>query len=241
MDHSIMNILSLSKTWLAVALVTASAAAMAHDVWVEPKGDGYVVLYGHGEKLDDYDVLKLKTLTALDVNGRALPVRGVVGDGPSPVVVQVDGKPALTLMVFDDGFWTKTSDGWKNLPKNGVTGPLESAFEMTLAKTVLSWEPLVTRAYGLPLEIVPVSAQAPVKGSTLQVKVLWDGKPLVGAKIALPGPDKPAPAQTDAQGIASIPVVGGRQIISVVHKVTPKNEPRTDVLAYTANLVIDAR
>lgn len=238
-----MQALLHSKTWLALALAASAITALAHDVWVEPKGDGFVVLYGHGDKHDSYDRMKLKTLTALDAQGQALPVRRVpASDKDAPVAVQVEGKPAMTLMVFDDGFWTKTEDGWKNLPKNGVTGPaLQSAYEMTLGKTVLVWGPQVTRAHGLPLEIVPLSAKAPVKGAQIQVQVLWEGKPLAGAKIALPGPDKQAPAQTDAQGKASIPVVGGQQIISVAHKLTPKDEPRTDALAYTANLVIHAR
>lgn len=232
----------LSNTLLAAALAAAGTAALAHDVWVQPRGDGYVVLYGHGDKHDAYDHLKLKTLTALDAQGQALPVRRQpVAGKDAPATVLVEGQPVLTLMVFDDGFWTKTEDGWKNLAKDAVKNPLQSAYEMTLAKTVLAWGPQALRVHGLPLEIVPLNAQAPAKGETLQVRVLWEGKPLAGAKIALPGPDKPAPAETDAQGRASIPVVGGQQIVSVGHKIVPKDEPRTDAIAYGANLVFTSR
>lgn len=230
----------LPTTLLALALCGTSA--QAHDVWVQPQGQGLVVLYGHGEQHEAYDRLKLKTLTALDAQGQALPLHRLPATGQgTPVAVQVEGRPALTLMVFDDGFWTKTEEGWKNLPKNGVTGPLQSAYEMTLGKTVLDWGPQATRVHGLPLEIVPLSAQAPARGGQLALRVLWEGKPLAGAKIALPGPGKPAPAQTDAQGRASIPVVGGQQIVSVSHRLVPQNEPRTDALAYKANLVFVGR
>jgi nickel transport protein len=237
----------MRPTLSALLLAAAGSAALAHDVWVQPQaqaqGQGLVVLYGHADKQDAYDHLKLKTLTALDAQGQALPVRRLPAAGKdAPLAVQVEGRPVLALMVFDDGFWTKTEDGWKNLARNAVSGTaLQSAYEMTLAKTVLAWSPQATRVHGLPLEIVPLQAEAPAKGALLPVQVLWEGKPLAGAKIALPGPGKPAPAQTDAQGKAGIPVVGGLQVISVTHKLVPRNEPRTDLLAYTANLVIDVK
>lgn len=226
----------------ASALVTGILAmpAMAHDVWVEARDGGFTVLYGHGTELEAYDPLKVKTLTALDAQGRSLPVSRRPATGPASVMVAIDGKPALSTLYFDDGFWTKTEAGWKNLPKNAVQGAvLQSASYVQAGKTVYAWLPLVTQPQGLPLEIVPLRAQAPTAGSQVQVQVLWEGRPLAGAKIALPGPDKPAPAVTDAQGRASIPVVGGRQIISVTHKLPLKDE-RADELSFTANLVFTA-
>ncbi|HVR50245.1 MAG TPA: DUF4198 domain-containing protein, partial [Pseudorhodoferax sp.] len=151
----------LRPTLSALLLAAAGSAALAHDVWVQPQaqaqGQGLVVLYGHADKQDAYDHLKLKTLTALDAQGQALPVHRLPAAGKdAPLAVQVEGRPVLALMVFDDGFWTKTEDGWKNLARNAVSGTaLQSAYEMTLAKTVLAWGPQATRVHGLPLEIVP--------------------------------------------------------------------------------------
>lgn len=231
-----------TKTWLALALAWASSSALAHDVWVEPRDGGYAVLYGHGAEQEAYDTLKVKTLTAIGPKGQTLPVSRRPGNGMASVTVKIEGAPSLTTMYFDDGFWTKTEAGWKNLPKNAVQGQvLTAAHYVQLAKTVVAWSPVVVQPQGLPLEIVPLSTAAPAPGKRLPVQVLWEGKPLAGAKIALPGPDKPAPAQTDAQGKASIPVIAGHQIISVNHKIAAKDEPRTDDLSFTANLVFTAR
>ncbi|QAZ38609.1 DUF4198 domain-containing protein [Methylibium sp. Pch-M] len=226
---------------LALLLGAAFGPAIAHDAWLEARGEEYVVLYGHGSEIEAYDPLKVKTVSALDGKGAVLPMSRQLT--ASAVQVKVSGSPALSVMFFDDGFWTKTDEGWKNLAKNAVKGDVQSSgYYVQLSKTVFTWGPVVTKPQGLPLEIVPLSATAPAVGKALPVQVLWEGRPLAGAKIARSGTDKPAPIETDAQGKAAIPVpAAGRQILSVAHKHGLKDEPRADQYSASANLVFTAR
>lgn len=55
----------LPDTTLTFALGVASAAAFAHGVWVQPRGGSFVVLYGHGDKHDAHDSLRLEALTGV--------------------------------------------------------------------------------------------------------------------------------------------------------------------------------
>lgn len=236
-----MNIRSSRGIPLALLLGAAFNQVQAHDAWVEARGGEYVVLYGHGAEIEAYDPLKVKTVSALDAKGAVLPMSRQIS--ASAVQMKLLGSPALSVMFFDDGFWTKTEEGWKNLAKNAVKGEVQSSgYYVQLSKTVFSWSPVVTKPQGLPLEIVPLSAVAPAAGKTVPVQVLWEGRPLAGAKIARSGADKPAPIETDAQGKAAIPISAtGRQIISVAHKQALKDEPRADQYSASANLVFTAR
>ena len=83
----------------------------------------------------------------------------------------------------------------------GDTSPsaISAAWAVKHHKTVVAWTPLVAKPAGQPFEVVPLSAVQPRAGQPMKVRVLIDGKPAAGIKIAREeGQDE---AVTDAQGV----------------------------------------
>ncbi|WP_020656461.1 DUF4198 domain-containing protein [Massilia niastensis] len=215
----------------------SSLSAQAHDAWTETRGAGYAVVFGHDGKLEEYDPAKVKQLAA--VTGSGAPLKVAQAAGSSGVTFTLAGKPALVTLNYDNGFWTKTTDGQKNLPKNEVPGAISASHALKFGKTVYAWGPAAIKAQGQDLEIVPLSAKAPVAGKPVEVQVMWQGKPLAGAKITrvIGGPE--ISALTDASGKASLATVTGKQVLSVSHKQDLPNDPRAEVLSMSANLMFD--
>lgn len=221
---------------LAVAAVF-SMPAQAHDAWTEARGAGYAVVFGHDGKLEDYAPAKVKELVAVDAGGAPLKIAQAATAGG--LTFTVAGKPALVALNYDNGFWTKTTEGLKNLPKNEIAGAISASHAVKFGKTVYAWGPAATKARGQVLEIVPASPNAPVAGKPVEMQVMWQGKPLAGAKISrvIGGPE--ISALTDASGKATLAAVRGKQVLSVSHKQDLPNDPRAEVVSMSANLMFE--
>jgi nickel transport protein len=214
----------------------SSAPAAAHDAWFETTGTGYTVRYGH-EKAEPYDPAKVKTLAAYNADGASLVVERQPGsDGLN---FSVKGKPALLALHFDNGFWSKTAEGSKNIPKTEAPGATSSVLSLKYGKTVLAWSPFIAKPLGQRLEIVPLAETAPRVGGTLTVRVLWEGKPLPEVKIGKG--EYELSATTDADGKASLPVGSGLQSVWVGRRTPLENDPRADTLSVSALLRFEAR
>lgn len=211
----------------------------AHDAWVEPQGADYAVIYGHDGKLEGYPPSKVKTIAAFDALGAALPIKQTAT--ADAVSFAVTGKPALMALYYDNGFWTKTTNGIKNLAKNEVPDAINASHVVKFSKTVLAWSPNITKPQDQRLEIVPLSSDAPAAGKTLAVQVLWEGKPLDKAKIEPIDGRSGIAVSTDAEGRAMLPVAAGRQAYAVSNKVALAGDARADSYSATANLVFYAK
>lgn len=229
----------LARSLIASLLSGLAATAFAHDAWIEARGDGYVVLYGHGDKQEAYAPAKVKAVAAVDAKGVPLPATQEAG--ADAVRVALRGQPSVATLHFDNGIWTKTTDGSKNLPKAEVPGAISAMHSVKFGKTVFAWSPQAARPQGQQLEIVPLAATAPAAGSQLPVQVLWEGKPLAGAKIVRSEYSKEKPIETDAEGKASVPLVAGKQMLTTSHKRDLVHDPRADAYSVSANLIFDAR
>ena len=97
------------------------------------------------------------------------------------------------------------------------------------------------RRVGQALEIVPLQAPT-AASSTIQVRVLFKGRPVAGSTVKTIGGDhhgdEQSPTVTDAQGTATVPLgEGGTQVQSVSYRVTPSRTPTlADADAYDATL-----
>ncbi|MBK1680991.1 hypothetical protein CKO20_11490 [Rhodocyclus tenuis] len=225
---------------LAFALAcTAASSTLAHDAWIEPVDAAYRVVFGHAGKLEAASAAKIRSVAAVDASGRSLAVKAEAGDSPR---LAVSGSPALLTLHYDNGFWSKTTEGSKNLPKNEVAGALSASHVVKFGKTIANWGRAVTKAQGQPLEIVPLVADTPHAGDALPVQVLWESKPLPGARLKTAeyaGADKEVLTAED--GKAVVPLVKGRNTIQVMHRVDLVGDARADVLSTSANLIFDLR
>lgn len=217
-------------------LLTLAGPAAAHDAWFEAAGGGFVIRYGH-EKAESYDPAKVKSLAAYAADGASLTVerRPAEKDG---LVFSVKGKPALLALHFDNGFWSKTAEGTKNLPKTDAPGATGSVYSLKYGKAILEWSAFVTKPLGQRLEIVPLMANPPHTGERLAVRVLWEGKPLPGVKIGKG--EYELSATTDVDGKAALPVEHGLQSIWVGRRAPLADDPRADTLSVSALLRFEA-
>lgn len=223
----------------AAALVGGPAAA--HTVWLAPAagqaGAWQVLFGGHAGRLEAYSPAKLKAVRALDAAGRPLKVsRRVTAAG---VQLGVSGRPSLILADYDNGVHTRRSDGPSvEKPMNQVPTAISAIWAVKHHKTIAAWTPVVAKPAGQPFEVVPLSAAQPRAGQPMTVRVLIDGKPAAGVKIARN--EEGQDAVTDAQGIAAfLPAKGFNKLWS--GKRTPvKGEPGYTELSVEYSLGFDA-
>lgn len=229
---------SMLRTGTLLLTLALSGIAQAHDAWIDTAGPRHAVLYGHGDKIDAYDKAKIKRVQGYDNGGKQVDAK-VDASGERAVVTAGKGASMLTLE-FDNGFWCKVDDEWKNQPKTQVPGATESSHSLKFGKTVLVWGAGVARPTGMRMEIVPLVKAAPKSGGTMDVQVLYEGKPLPGAKLYIDAYDEAKTVTTDADGKARVPVRKGSQVIGAGHKIDLAS-PEADKVSFGANLAFTAR
>ena len=231
-----------SLSLIALGLLAASSAALAHTAWLEavpaPAGTYRVFFGGHAGKLEKLDPAKARTIDAVDAKGRKLKVnRTIDSDG---MLVMVAGKPALITMHYDNGIHTKTGSG-PSIPKpmTEVPGAVSATNAVKYHKTVVAWGPVVTRPLGQPFEIVPMDATAPRAGQPMRLQVRMDGKPAAGIKIGR-GEDN-AEATTDASGVATFTPTAGFNKVWAGKRIETTTQPRYTQLSYEYLLGFNAK
>ena len=212
--------------------------AQAHDAWPVAQDDGYTVVYGHQGKQENYTNDKVRRIQAFDAQGATLQTTRQ--DTDKGVHFTVQGRPAVLTLEFDNGYWSKTTKGLVSLAKDEADGAISTSHAVKFSKTVLDFSASAGAARSQRLEILPLASQAPRAGDSLPVQVLWDDKPLPGAKL-IRGHDDDQPVVADAQGKASLPVGSGRQAWTVLHRQALKDDPKADEYSASANLIFQAR
>lgn len=214
----------LAAPLIAFACFALAAPAHAHTVWLVPEKAGrwHVLFGGHAGQTNAYPADKLKTVRAIAANGKTLPVRRTVA--PDGVHLAIEGKPSVILVHYDNGIHTSRTDGPSvEKPMNQVPHATRGVRAIKYHKTLADWTPAVTRGYGQPFELVPLSASRPVAGRPMKLRVLIGGKPAPG--IAIARNEEGREAVTDAQGVASFTPVAGFNRIWSGRRVPVKGNP----------------
>jgi cobalt/nickel transport system permease protein len=221
---------------LLVSLILPIASE-AHEFRIERKGGEFTVVFGHGTHREEFDSSRIKQVKALDANGKSISV--------SPerkgedVFLRVSEPAALVLVEIDNGYWSKTIYGWKNLPKRKASRVVEANRSLNYSKVLLSWSNAVQGPLeGVALDILLLKDPFQMKsGETLPVKILFQGKPL--GKVEVLGNDHTKIGATDAEGTVSMNLSKGHQLITVTHKDPLKGDPDADYLSVTATLTFE--
>lgn len=213
---------------LFMLLLLLNSTLHAEFAWIEPQNQSFSVLYGQ-KNSNPYLIEKVKEIKARITKG-LLPVYLKPQEQRMDFIVE--GKPTFLTLYFDDGFWSKTSDGkWLNQPKNLISNSQESIHTHLFSKTILKWEEIVFSPVGQLLEIVPRKRE----DGELIIQVLFEGNPLVNVPIFHNYIEQPQ--KTNDQGLARIILnQKGKQFITVEHKLKTA-EVETDENIWTANLL----
>lgn len=174
-------------TALTVALQMAlTPIALAHGIWFAQRSGELALIYGHGA--EDLDMMKrydkVANISAFDAAGA--PAKTALRKTDHLALVDLSAKPAIVAAVLDNGYWSKGADDkWVNKGKDEVPGAKESG--RYIKYSVFLKEPLAKPLGALPgqvLQIVPVAAKLPHHmNEAMTVRVLFNGKPAVGAKV----------------------------------------------------------
>ncbi|HWR90349.1 MAG TPA: DUF4198 domain-containing protein, partial [Dissulfurispiraceae bacterium] len=211
-----------------------TSAVSAHDYWIERHGREYSVVFGHGKHREDVDPAKIKTIRAFDFQGKAVAVAREKKE--KAVVLKPAESPSIMGVEIDNGYWSKTIYGWKNLPKRQASRVVEANRSFNYSKTILSWSEAAQRSLeGFMIDMIPLKNPFQMKaGEKLPVRVLFMGKPLVKAEVI--GGDHEKVAETDKDGIAQVPLTKGDQLFTISHKDPLKGDPDADYRSITSTL-----
>ncbi len=236
-------------------LILIAVPSKAHDIWVTiepgPGGQKAVVNYGDPDNQEMPVLERLLELAVISPGGkRSLREEqfALRSDPPPPVLVSTTfiapAQNALIAVTYDGGCWVKTPQGYRNVSRRLAPSAHESFWAAKFSKTLLG--PVAyTLSAGHELELVPLSDPYQLsEGQRLRVRVDFRRAPLanaeVGARdasIAVSEANIPR-FKTDAEGVASVPVLSARtNVLMVEHKV-PGAQPEVAAMDhFSATLV----
>jgi nickel transport protein len=190
------------------------AHALAHDLWIEKKDNSYILYYGHTkpkegeERFLAYNPEKVIKFECYDEGGRLKEAR-VERSYPSKLY----GQCAVVYGLFSSGYWTKTPEGTKNLPRDRVGNPIESWVSYESVKRVERWPEDSSKPLTQDLEVVLEGRPSELSvGKKFTLRVYYGGKPLKDALVSYKGKTVGA---TDSEGRVNLRIrEEGLQVIS---------------------------
>ncbi len=243
------------------AVFLGVSGASAHDIWITLTGPAAarraVVNYGHPYDRPPTVADKIIDIFAISKSGQQSLIKGLttMQDGQWFVVetqpFHDDGHTLLAVR-YDNGYWIKTADGYRNATNREVPDALDTLWSVKFGKALTGAGAPWDKVLGHDLEIVPLSDPLTVKpGQTLRVRVLFRGKPLAGGKIergdgVIAVPESAIPRfTTDSDGVAEVPIIkaGPTQLV-IDHDVSPSATPalaKTDMFNATLWYNLDGR
>lgn len=238
-----------------LAALCAGAGLQAHDIAVFPTAgsDGVRlrVRYGHPGDYQETVPGKLVTLEATAPAGDRHSFAGRLR--PEGITLLTSALPELSApgtwlfsVFYDNGFFLRTEDGRSvNTTRAEYPAAKTATHNIKFGKALLavgSSGAGYDRRVGHRLELVPKADPFKVtRGGTLDVEVVFDGKPLAGASVIVypeRETDKPLTLKTDQSGVAKVPLDRpGTFIIGAEHGADSRHPDLATRDVYAASLV----
>jgi len=234
---------TLTALTAAVAVLLA-LPLLAHDAWVDPLGGpDYAVFYGH-KVPESYPAAKVTTLRVLDAQQHFLPYTRT--ESAQGLRIRPSGQPALFVLDFDNGYWTKTPADKESRNVRLTSEPAGAAnaggvgsHPLKFSKTVVRWQPWMFRPVGQRFEFVPEAFTGPLRaGQSLRLRLLLDGQPVAGAMVE--NNSNETGPRTDATGMVTVTLVKGINRLANDLDLAQTADPDATRLSLTAALVFVA-
>jgi nickel transport protein len=234
------NLSSIRGSSLLLASLVIAGLAQAHDAFFElasPAQVGqFVVRFADEGKPIAYPASKLKRTWAFNANGQSVPLQQ--SPGGDFVKISAPAETAMMALEFENGFFSRTTQGTIEKPMNEVPGAVSGTWAKKAGKYIMQWSAPVLKPVGTQLEIVPMSASSPKPGDTLSVQVLWEGKPVEG--IVVSKGEKESGEKTDANGMTTYKVQQGKNFVWAERRIKVDGDARFTTLAVATNLIFVA-
>ena len=215
------------KTLLLIAALFATQAS-AHGLWTEQRRGNIEVIYGHGAEDNAFKAQKISGAWAYDVAGKMIPVN--VQRLADHARLQPLKPPAVMAVALNNGMWSQTADKkWINEGRSKVPGAIESTQTFKYSLSIYQPGAKLPKLDQMKLLILPeVDPLTVGPGRSLPVRVLLDGKPAAGVKLA--GDYRSAPntlsTETDEEGRAQVMVRNeGLNVIAAQMEIPLKDNP----------------
>ena len=227
---------------IAAIALAASSASWGHGIWFAQRADHLALIYGDGA--EDLDVVKrlpkITSVGGVNAQGERVPVR-LEPEGKL-AFVNFDNKPTIVTATMNNGLWSRDAAGkWHGKGKDEVPGATISGRYFKYATHLVTLPAgSIKPVPGLALQIVPVGASFPKnKDERLTVRVLFEGKPLAGAKVwqdIVTDPDA-TPMVADANGEVTLPVRNqGLNVVKAEHESASIDPGKTNMTQHFATL-----
>ncbi|MCJ2180990.1 DUF4198 domain-containing protein [Novosphingobium album (ex Hu et al. 2023)] len=215
---------------LPVGLMFVSVPANAHGIWFEQRAKQLVIVYGIGA--DDLETVKrlplMEDIKAYDADYQPIAAQARAF-GPA-VVVDTDALCTVAAAVLPYGVWSRVGDG--EFEKKTLAEMPEATVSTKNVKYAVGIEgPLVNPIPALPdqvLQIIPVGPIPETLGMPLTYKVIYNGKPVQGARMIndmITDPDAEE-KMTGPDGTITMPVRNqGLNVVRAVY-VGPSDNPK---------------
>ena len=158
---------------------------LSHDLWIEKHDDSFVLQYGHlcltqehqGSKIIPYEPKNIQEIICKqDTNISSLKIKRVYP-------LTIDKKCTSLYIQLDNGYFTKTPYGTKNLPKKSVKMPLKSWRSYESVKRIeKGGDTLISNS----LEILLLNNPKEV-GDKARLQLFYQHKPIKGIAVAYNG------------------------------------------------------
>ncbi len=216
------------------SLLSMIGELRAHEFWIEQQGKEFVLVFGHGTHREEFEVAKVKYVKAFDQQGKPIDVKKEVKK--KEILLQPSGSPSLIIASIDNGYWSKTIYGWRNLPKRKASRVVEAIRSLNFSKILLSWGDWIHQSLNeLTLDIFPLKNPFLMKsGERLPLKITYEGKPL--GEIDILGADHNLLGKTNEMGEFYLPLAQGRQRVTITYRIPLKEDPDADSLHLTTTL-----
>jgi uncharacterized GH25 family protein len=186
----------MKRLGIVFLLLAAAAPARAHFVWLLPaepgaKEPGVRLIFSDGLAPDRPELLKKVAHTKVFARD---------ADGKEVVVKAVAGQDALNVALPDGQFYVVAGTCRYGVSTHGGSEPfLLNYYPKAFVGLGQQLEP---KAFLQPWGVLPLEIMLEVGAEGHALRVLWQGKPLAGAEVALlvPGEDKPVEGKTNADG-----------------------------------------
>jgi hypothetical protein len=225
----------------ATAWLTANTAH-AHGIWFAQRANQTALIYGVGA--DDLDMVRRQPLVTriegFDEDLQPVPA-SLRAAGPL-LLVDSEAAPPVVAAVMFNGIWSRLPDGkWVKKGRDEV--PEATISEKNYKYAVYLRGEINGALQPLPghrLQILPVPAKLPaLLEEPLQLRVLFDGKPMAGVRILRDYVNDPdaEPLKTAADGTVTIKVRNqGLNVVAAIYD-GPSDEPtKADKMEHLATL-----